>query len=378
MPSFDFISTLDFRKSLEADYAEMLVGAETESWKSVQVLAGSIIEALLIDYLVASNDPPRPGKEPLKLELAEAIALCQKESILTTRSADLSSVIRSYRNLIHPARIVRLGEEQPSRASGTIAVALVDLIIEEVAKRRQEKFGLTADQLLSKIERDNNCLPLLKHLLEEVSASHRERLLLELIPDRYFELVSADEDELFSDESMKRFRLGRAYRIIHDLASESERKKAAGAFVRILREADGDYVARFQEAFFAPEDIELVVLGHRAIVKEYFLTLVKGQHSVQTADVLSRITPFLQEADVNAWADPYISTITRSAVEEAQKLKIQRAFMNGFAGLPIALEDALMVRLSEWVERFRERNLGPELARAEELHKLVDGARFPF
>src|SRR2546423_1015687 len=162
MPTFDFIATPEFRQSLESDYAELLKCAEAEAWKSVQVMAGSIVEALLIDYLVVTASK-RTGKDPLKMDLAEAVTICKLEKVISDRSADLSSVIRSYRNLIHPGRLVRLNEEQPSQGSGRIAIALVELIVEDVAKVRRAAFGLTAEQILSKLERDANCLPILKH-----------------------------------------------------------------------------------------------------------------------------------------------------------------------------------------------------------------------
>ena len=46
MPMFDFITEKDLRVSLEGDYAEMQKCVEASAWKSGQVLAGSIVEAL--------------------------------------------------------------------------------------------------------------------------------------------------------------------------------------------------------------------------------------------------------------------------------------------------------------------------------------------
>jgi hypothetical protein len=378
MPSFDFISSPDFRQSLELDYAEMSGAVERKAWKSVQVLAGSIIEALLIDYLLETNDPRRPGKDVLKLDLAEAIALCQSEQILSTRSAELSSVVKSYRNLIHPARIVRLGEEQPSRSSAAIAIALVDLIIDEVAKRRQQKFGLTSDQVLVKIERDSNCLPLLKHLLAEVSSPHRERLLLDLIPNRYIEIATADDDNPFSEESAKLSRIQKAFRIVHELATDPTKQKAAASFVAVLREADGDHVARYQDAFFHPADVKYVAEPHRAIVKQYFLSLAKSSHITQTAEMLADLTPFLIESEVRAWADPYIRTALLSTVSEETKTAVQRAFVRGFDLLPYEREDALRQRLKDWESHFKSRNLDPELGAIQHLQSLVEDSGLPF
>jgi hypothetical protein len=59
MASFDYITAKEFRQSLEADYAELQLCVESKAWKSVQVLAGSIVEALLIDYLAANPNTNR-------------------------------------------------------------------------------------------------------------------------------------------------------------------------------------------------------------------------------------------------------------------------------------------------------------------------------
>ena len=47
---FDFISDSEFRSILAADYEQMHLCADAKAWKAVHVLAGSIIEAVIIDY----------------------------------------------------------------------------------------------------------------------------------------------------------------------------------------------------------------------------------------------------------------------------------------------------------------------------------------
>ena len=81
MPSFDYITIKEFRESLEADYADMRRCADIQAWKSVQVLAGSIIEALLVDYLTSTKNLARPGKDLLKMDLAEVITICRSEKV---------------------------------------------------------------------------------------------------------------------------------------------------------------------------------------------------------------------------------------------------------------------------------------------------------
>src|SRR5947207_15535878 len=111
MATFDFINGEDFRLSLESDYTELNSSMQSKAWKAVHVLAGSIIEAVLIDYLLTSEYQKKPSSAILKLSLADAISVCRQEGVISETTEHLSHVIRSYRNLIHPGRSVRLGEK---------------------------------------------------------------------------------------------------------------------------------------------------------------------------------------------------------------------------------------------------------------------------
>jgi len=86
--TFDFISGDDFRMSLESDYRELSSAMETKSWKSAHVLAGSIIEAILVDYLAATDYQAKKKKDPLKMELHELITACHQEGILLTSTKE--------------------------------------------------------------------------------------------------------------------------------------------------------------------------------------------------------------------------------------------------------------------------------------------------
>jgi hypothetical protein len=221
MVAFDFIGTREFRKSLEADYSEMNKNYEGQAWKSVQVIAGSIVEAILIDYLISTENDKRPKRDPLKLELAEAIAIAKTEGALSERTSDLCSVIRSFRNLIHPGRMIRLKEPSPDHGSASIAKALVDIILEELSKSRRATIGLTAEQLVSKILRDSNSLTILKHLIAEVNEYQKEKLLLEILPMTYQE-ISEDGptgDDSFVDFDNQLNRLETTYRTIFNSVS---------------------------------------------------------------------------------------------------------------------------------------------------------------
>src|SRR5439155_3917601 len=110
MLSFDFISDEQFRASLISEYQERKDCEASCSCKAICVLAGSIVEALLVEYLVISNIRP-DGKNPLNLDLSKAIQACEADGVLRKETCSLCEVIREYRNLIHPGRSIRLNQQ---------------------------------------------------------------------------------------------------------------------------------------------------------------------------------------------------------------------------------------------------------------------------
>jgi len=91
MAKFNFIIIPELRQCLESDYKELQACLKAEAWKAVHVLAGSIVEAVLIDALSGT------GVDQSKLdsmELASLIGLAKDEGILADEAADLSTVIR--------------------------------------------------------------------------------------------------------------------------------------------------------------------------------------------------------------------------------------------------------------------------------------------
>jgi hypothetical protein len=245
MGLFDFMSDEAFRLSLEADYHELELCMQAGAWKAVHVLAGSIIETILLDYLLATDYPSRSNTN-LKLadmRLFEIINVCKSEHILTNKAADLSHVIREYRNLIHPEKVRRLGETVDENGA-IVAQALVRMVVEEVGTKRGEIYGYTAEQLVTKIVRDPSVFPILGHLLKSMKAFELKRLLLKVLPNRYFEIVDPENipDGAVPSKSTLAALEG-CFRLAFDLVSNEVKYEVAKSFVRILKEESAEVVA---------------------------------------------------------------------------------------------------------------------------------------
>lgn len=143
MADFNFITVPELRQSLESDYRELRACLKAEAWKAVHVLSGSIVEAILIDALSETTDPAAL----YRMDLGQLISSAKDRGFLPDEAVDLSTVIRKYRNLIHPGRVKRL-EKTVDRSGAVVAAEVVEIITREVAKKKQETYGFTAEQLL--------------------------------------------------------------------------------------------------------------------------------------------------------------------------------------------------------------------------------------
>lgn len=74
-----------------------------------------------------------------------------------------------------------------------IAEALVEIIIEQISNRKRETYGYTAEQIVKKLERDSSAIAILGHLLKTTNQIKQERLLLKVLPHRYFEIKPSEE-----------------------------------------------------------------------------------------------------------------------------------------------------------------------------------------
>jgi hypothetical protein len=374
---FAFVVGGDFRASLESDYIEMRDSFEAGAWKGVHVLAGSVIEALLVDYLVATRTGTR-RKDPLRLDLAEAIELCVAEGVLTARTKDLCSVVRSYRNLIHPGRAVRMNEAAPTRTTAQIVTSLVDVIIDEVAEKRRNTFGLTAEQIVSKVERDANSLAILSHLLDDVPGSEKERLLLQSIPERA-RLIAASDPAPFDPEWEVFDRLRGSYSELYRSVDDDVKKKVADKFVRILREDDGDFIQWYGDSFFTAAQLPFIADQQRAMVIKYLFARLGEGGGATRVEQIRGIETYVDPDDVKSWLDPLIRMYAKSDTADWLRTTIREYLIAAVNRLPTAdAEDRMERRLGTWHKHFVDAEQHEQADRMAALQEDVSAARLPF
>lgn len=372
MTTFDFIVQKEFRLSLESDYAEMQQCLSGAAWKSVQVLAGSIVETLLVDYLVSTTVPGRASKDPLKMELADLIATCKGEKVLSARAADLCAVIRSYRNLIHPGRIVRLNESPATKDSATVASTLVHMIAQELGSARAEKLGMTAAQIVSKVVKDENSLSILKHLLNETNESQRSSMLLDLLPLAHKALD--DEDDPWESS---RDRISAAFSVTFANSEPKTQTAVAKEFVRMLKEDDQRVVEWFSEAFVTPHLFPLFDDVERGLVIDYLLGRIGRTHSEKTINILKGLGMYLNAEHAARYVDPFVRLLVSPSTKEALRQRALRAFSEAQGYTTSAFDVAVKKRLETWLDLY-EKDADEEKERHKFVQTLIDYVDVPF
>lgn len=289
MELFDFINSDEFRVCLERDYQELNGVIEAGCWKAAHVIAGSIVEAILIDYLDSTDFKKRTRIDPLTLDLSRAIEASVNDKILSDKAAGLAHVVRGYRNLIHPGRVLRLGETVDGDGA-RVAQALVNIVAKEVSAKVQAVSGYTAKQIVSKVEKDPSAVSILTHLLKSCSPIECERLLITVLPTRFRE-VSNDP---FAEYDTKRVcaALQAAFRAAFEFATEEIKRRVMKRYVTILKEESGDLVCEYEEAFVCAPDVEFLDPDDAALVKTHLLARLAEDASIPVLNIVDGLARF--------------------------------------------------------------------------------------
>jgi len=141
---FNFVSDRKLRGNLVLDYKEVLTCLKRQCSKGAVVLAGGIVEAILINkalslspnnkrrvqkkYLEISRDKKKRKIE--EMELFYLIKALEELHIITSPQASRSDVLRDYRNLIHPYKRGR----RPKKSDALSVIKLLNDLLEEFGR----------------------------------------------------------------------------------------------------------------------------------------------------------------------------------------------------------------------------------------------------
>jgi hypothetical protein len=172
---FDFITDEKFRNILTRDFEELNKCLEAKASKSVLILAGSIIESILTDYF--TNFPPSGlnPKKVLNMDLAPLIDLANEHKLISQSTKDLSTVIKNYRNLIHPGREIRKNERFDFD-SAVVAKSLLNIVLKEIKENYLNNLGYKASDIISKLENDALSQQIFEKIITKLHKSEKIKL----------------------------------------------------------------------------------------------------------------------------------------------------------------------------------------------------------
>lgn len=173
--NFDYITDEKLRNILTRDFDELNKCIEIKASKSVLILSGSIVESILVEYF--TNFPPEnfnPSKA-LKLELAALLDLAVEHNLISQSTKELSTVIKNYRNLIHPGREIRK-DAKFDYDTALVAKSLLNIILKEVKDNYLNKIGYTASDIILKLEHDSISQSIFEKILTKIHKNEKEKL----------------------------------------------------------------------------------------------------------------------------------------------------------------------------------------------------------
>ena len=180
MEYFDFIADQKFKNLLSRDFLELEACVSNKASKSVLILSGSIIEATLIEYFTHNLPTGKTKTQVLKMGLADLINEAENIGLISSRSKELSTVVRNYRNLIHPGREIRKNE-QFDNETAIVSYSLVKIILKEIKENYLKKYGYRAEDVFNKITVDSSTYSIYEKLLTKLNHHEQVRLMNMLV-----------------------------------------------------------------------------------------------------------------------------------------------------------------------------------------------------
>jgi len=310
--NFDFITDEDLRRSLESDLRELNLCHGACAWKAVHVLAGSIIEAVLIDYLVSAGRMDAASANTK--DLGQLIDSCKGHAVLSNKAIELTTIVRSYRNLIHPGRVLRLSERVDEHGA-TIARAVIEIVVDEVASKKKETFGYTAEQVIRKVRQDPSALSIAEHLLRGTHSAELRRLMLKVLPTTYLEACEADvpEEKSFAQRLSQLFRLGIG------VADPTLRTLVGSKYVSVLKEEPELIVRNYELGLFRGGDLAYVDEKDRSLVVAHFLGTMRQGLNEGVLKAAQGITVYLHGESLKEFLKILATSLVRDKTDDIRK-----------------------------------------------------------
>lgn len=287
MTDLRFISDEQLRKMVERDKKELDSCFQHNLCKSTLLLSGSIVEAILVDFFLAFPRTNSTPEQVLAAPLANLIEWAEQEKLISQRTKEISTVIRNYRNLIHPGREYRLQERIDSHTA-TVAHSLVEIIIQEISDSYDKKLGYTAEQAVSKVRVDPSFESIFASVIDNMSPVERMRLF------RTIPITTIQNEEPYV--------ILRNFVKLHTMLKKSipldvVKEEIARTYEQIHHAPRKEAVFYWQ---FFVENLDLLSDKQRSDVIKYLMSVLEGSdeedlENYQSWEIYKGLNKFLQD-----------------------------------------------------------------------------------
>lgn len=179
--NIDFVNDSVLRRLLERDIGELGNCFDSGFCKAVMILAGSIVEAVVVDYYLAFPPTGVSKKQIVRRSLDQLLTMAENDGLISSSTVEVAAVVRTYRNLIHPGREVR-SRERIDGHRAAVAYHLVGIVIDEIRREYLTRSGFLAESAIEKVRTDPSAPAVFDHVIDQMSAIERVKLF-RLIPD---------------------------------------------------------------------------------------------------------------------------------------------------------------------------------------------------
>lgn len=177
---FDFIHDRNFKALLERDYEEIGKCIEAKAAKSVLLLCGSIIEAVLSDYFIEHLPTSKNKNDILKAPLAELLELAEGVALISKKDKQLAIIIKDYRNLIHPGKEIR-NQEDFDWDTAALSKILLDMILKKIRNLHLENYNYTSKDIIEKLINHWEFHAVYGMIITQLDHNEKEKLFTSLI-----------------------------------------------------------------------------------------------------------------------------------------------------------------------------------------------------
>lgn len=177
---FEYISDSSFQEILKRDYAELKKCQEAKASKSILVLCGSILEAVLTDYFCENLPTGQTQPSILNMTLASLLDLAENSSIINKSDKNLATVLKDYRNIIHPGREIRKNEVFDN-GSAELSITILDLLLKKVENKYRQKYDINAADILLNLDEDWTYNSIYSLIITKLNSNEKKKLFDEFL-----------------------------------------------------------------------------------------------------------------------------------------------------------------------------------------------------